>query len=234
MIKMRSVTIIFNKAMKMSDLIDADYNLLLLLIRLNINLGFGDKKVEEVCAQYNMDPDCFIFLANFQSNRSILDVEKVFESLPLESFISYLKTSHAYFLENRLPDIKRKLKKVFSEDKVLENLVLGFFADYTQEIYEHMTYEDEVVFPYVNSLLSSSAEETYSIDMFEERHNNIEDKMRDLKLILMKYVDRPEDRLLMTKILMELYTLEEELSVHTYIEDELIIPRVRRLEKNRN
>lgn len=231
---MRSVTIIFNKAMKMSDLIDADYNLLLLLIRLNINLGFGDKKVEEVCAQYNMDPDCFIFLANFQSNRSILDVEKVFESLPLESFISYLKTSHAYFLENRLPDIKRKLKKVFSEDKVLENLVLGFFADYTQEIYEHMTYEDEVVFPYVNSLLSSSAEETYSIDMFEERHNNIEDKMRDLKLILMKYVDRPEDRLLMTKILMELYTLEEELSVHTYIEDELIIPRVRRLEKNRN
>ena len=231
---MRSVTIIFNKAMKMSDLIDADYNLLLLLIRLNINLGFGDKKVEEVCAQYNMDPDCFIFLANFQSNRSILDVEKVFESLPLESFISYLKTSHAYFLENRLPDIKRKLKKVFSEDKVLENLVLGFFADYTQEIYEHMTYEDEVVFPYVNSLLSSSAEETYSIDMFEERHNNIEDKMRDLKRILMKYVDRPEDRLLMTKILMELYTLEEELSVHTYIEDELIIPRVRRLEKNRN
>lgn len=231
---MKSITIIFNKTMKMSDLIDADYNLLLLLIRLNINLGFGDKKVEEVCAQYNMDADCFIFLANFQSNRSILDVEKVFGSLPLEPFISYLKTSHAYFLENRLPDIKRKLKKVFSEDKVLENLVLGFFEDYTREVCEHMTYEDEVVFPYVNSLLSSSAEETYSIDMFEERHNNIEDKMRDLKLILMKYVDRPEDRLLMTKILMELYTLEEELSVHTYIEDELIIPRVRRLEKNGN
>lgn len=230
---MKSITIIFNKAMKMSDLIDADYNLLLLLIRLNINLGFGDKKVEEVCAQYNMDPDCFIFLANFQSNRSILDVEKVFESLPLEPFINYLKTSHAYFLENRLPDIKRKLKKVFAEDKVLENLVLGFFVDYTQEVYEHMTYEDEVVFPYVNSLLSSSSGESYSIDMFEERHNNIEDKMRDLKLILMKYVDRPEDRLLMTKILMELYTLEEELSVHTYIEDELIIPRVRRLEKNK-
>lgn len=230
---MKSVTIIFNKSMKMSDLIDADYRLLLLLVRFNINLGFGDKKVEDVCAQYNLDADCFIFLANFQSNRSILDVEKVFELLSLEPFIRYLKASHAYFLENRLPEIRRKLKKVFSDNAVLENLVLGFFNDYMQEVHEHMTYEDEVVFPYVDKLLCSRNEDSYSIEVFEERHNNIEDKMRDLKQILMKYVDSPKDQLLITKILMELYMLEEELSVHTYIEDDLIIPRVKRLESQK-
>lgn len=230
-----NVTVRYNRGMKMSDLIDADYTLLLLLARLKFSLGFGDKSVEAVCEQYDFDTDCFLFLANFQSNRSIMDVDEQFNQLPLEPFIRYLNCSHEYFLEKRLPNIRRKLKLIFTEnEKDLENLVLKFFDNYMGEVNEHMKYEDNTVFPYVRRLLECPCSDTYSIDIFEERHNDIEEKMADLKRILMKYVSGLKDQTLMTNILMELYQSEEELAAHTFIEDHLIIPRVKNMEKDCN
>ena len=184
---MKNITIIFNKTMKMSDLIDADYRLLLLLNRLDISLGFGDKSVETVCEEHHFDVDCFLFLANFQSNKCITNIEREFEKLALEPFLVYLKKSHGYFLDRRLPNIRRKLVLIFeSANKKLQNIVLNFFDNYTKEVSDHMIYEDEVVFPYVRSLINESADRQYSIDIFEERHNDIEGKMTDLKQILLE------------------------------------------------
>lgn len=231
---MQNITIILNKRMKMSDLIDADYRLLLLLGRLDFSLGFGDKSVEEVCVEKGFDADCFIFLANSQSNRSTTNIEEQFEKLPLQPFLIYLKKSHSYFLERRLPNIRRKLEMVFasSENKKLQNVVLNFFDNYTKEVFDHMKYEDEVVFPYIHKLLNEpQSKKQYSIDIFEGRHNDIEGKMTDLKQILLKYVSWCPDQMLMANILMELYTSAEELESHTFIEDELVIPRVKRMEK---
>ena len=232
---MQNITIVFKKTMKMSDLVDADYRLLLLLNRIGITLGFGEKTVDSVCKESGFDTDCFLFLANFQSNKSIINVQEVFDSLPLEPFLQYLKNSHSYFLDRRLPNIRRKLELVFSDsEKGLKEMVLDFFDNYTNEVLEHMEYEDEVVFPYVRALINESAKEQYSINIFEERHNDIEGKMNDLKQILMKYVSGSTDQMLMVNILTELYMSEEELEAHTFIEDGLVIPKVKKIEKNRN
>jgi regulator of cell morphogenesis and NO signaling len=216
----------------MSDLIDADYQLLLLLMRLNIPLGFGERSVESVCLQNGFDPDCFIFLVNFQSGASVVNIREEFEKLSLEPFLIYLKKSHTYFLENRLPDIRQKLEAVFAEgDKDRQHIVLNFFDHYMQEVIDHMQYEDNVVFPYVRSLINSENTEQYSIAIFEERHNNIDEKVSDLKRILTKYVSGVGDQRLMTNILLELYLTQGELENHTFIEDDLIIPRVKNMEK---
>lgn len=231
---MQNITIIFKKTMKMSDLIDADYRLLLLLNRLNISLGFGEKSVDAVCKENGFDTDCFLFLANYQSNKSITNIQETFKALPLKPFLQYLKSSHSYFLERRLPNIRRKLQLVFTqEDKGLQEIVLNFFDDYTREVLEHMQYEDEVVFPYVYSLLEEPQSKGYSINIFEERHNDIEGKMNDLKQILLKYVSGKTDQMLMVNILTELYMSEEELEAHTFIEDGLVIPRVKEMERKK-
>lgn len=229
---MPSVTIIYKKSMKMSDLIDADYRLLLLLNRLNISLGFGEKSVDAVCVESGFDTDCFLFLANYQSNKCVTNIEEAFAALPLTPFLRYLRSSHSYFLDKRLPNIRRKLEMVFaSSEKGLSDMVLKFFDNYTHEVLDHMKYEDEVVFPYIHSLMDAVADKKYSINIFEERHNDIEGKMNDLKQILLKYVPGTTDQMLMVNILMELYTSEEELEAHTFIEDSLVIPRVREIEK---
>lgn len=231
---MHRVTVIYNRRMKMSDLVDTDYRLLLLLNKLNIPLGFGEKSVDTVCQENNFDTDCFLFLANYQTNGINGETKQIFETLPLEPFLTYLKKSHSYFLGKRLPNIRRKLKIVFSlTEQNLLNIVLDFFDVYTKEVTEHMHYEDMVAFPYIHKLLNTESVDTYSISVFEGRHNDIEGKMNDLKQILMKYVPGSVDQILMTNILMELYMSEEELEAHTFIEDNLVIPRVKALEKTR-
>ena len=228
---MKNVTITYNRHMKMSDLIDVDYKLLLLLTRLKFSLGFGDKSVESVCKQNDFDTDCFLFLVGFQTNKCVSDIESTFNKLPLEPFLYYLKCSHEYFLKKRLPNIRRKLTLLFSEEETeLKDVVLDFFDVYMQEVYDHMIYEDITVFPYVKKLLEKKRDVAYSIDIFEERHNDIENKMTDLKRILLKYISGVKDQDLMTSILLDLYMSEEELADHTYIEDILVIPRVRSLE----
>lgn len=230
---MSNITIIFDKNMRMSDLIDANYNLLLLLYRLNISLGFGDKSVETVCKENNFDTDCFLFLANYQANKAITHIQETFDALPIEPFLYYLKSSHSYFLEKRLPNIRRKLELVLEPaEKKLKGIILNFFDNYTKEVREHMEYEDEIVFPYIRALVNRTEGMSYSINIFEERHNDIEEKMTDLKQILLKYITSSADQLLIINILMELYLSEEELTAHTFIEDNLVIPRVKEIEKN--
>lgn len=232
---MKNVTTIFNKSMKMSDLIDADYRLLLLLQRLNIPLGFGDKRVETVCNESGFNADCFIFLANFQSNKAIIDPFSEYEKLPIEPFLIYLKSSHNYFLKDRLPNIRRKLEVLLSDRaEDTKTIVLSFFDIYSAEVLDHMQYEDEVVFPYIRSLINKEKTDNYKIDIFEERHNDIDEKVNDLKRILMKYLSGVKDQLLVTNILIELYMIQEELEAHTFIEDELVIPHIKRLEKGNN
>lgn len=229
---MKNITTIFNKSMRMSDLIDADYRLLLLLARVNIPLGFGDKSVETVCNQLGFDADCFIFLANFQSNQSIVNIKEEFDKLPLTPFLQYLNNSHSYFLEDRLPNIRRKLGILLNEgDKDIKEIVISFFDKYMQEVFDHMKYEDEVAFPYIRTLIDKSGTENYSIHIFEERHNDIDEKMNDLTRILMKYFSGIKDQVLITNILIELYMTQEELKAHTFIEDQLIIPRIKEMEK---
>lgn len=228
----QDITTVFNKKMKMSDLIDVDFRLLLLLHHLKISLGFGEKSVETICEEHDFDTDCFLFLANCWSNKGTLDVEKEFKKLPLEPFLYYLQCAHSYFLDFRLPNIRRKLKALFSTAKGgLQQVVLDFFDSYYGEVYEHMSYEDQVVFPYIQSLVGVAKDNDYSIQIFKERHNDIEGKVNDLKQLLLKYVEASSNQSLIVNILMELYMSEEELSVHTFIEDNLVIPRVKLLEQ---
>lgn len=50
-----------------------------------------------------------------------------------------------------------------------------------------MTYEEQTVFPYVESLLSGEKNAAYSIDIFRRQHDQVEAKLRELKNIIIKY-----------------------------------------------
>lgn len=227
------VTVMFKKDMKMSDLIDADYRLLSLLIHMKIHLGFGEKSVEAVCKEAGINAECFIFLANLYTNRIVGDPKKYFQKLPLQDFLFYLKRSHAYFLSYRLPNIRRKMNDMLeSTHNELKNILMDFFDKYYKEVKEHMNYEDEVVFPYVQQLITQHDKKGYSIMVFEDRHHDIEQTMSDLKNLLMKYINVSADQNLLVNILMELNMAQAELRFHTYIEDELVIPSVKKIETN--
>ena len=88
-----------------------------------------------------------------------------------------------------------------------------------------------MVFPYIQMLDEGKLPDNYSIDLYEESHSDVDEKLNDLKSIVMKYMPETCDDNLIQNVLTCLYTLENDLSKHTYIEDELLVPMAESREK---
>jgi len=71
----------------------------------------------------------------------------------------------------------------------------------------------------------------YSVSDYQEHHDNIEDKLEDLKNLLLKHLPLDNDQQIRRKLLFSLFELEYDLTIHTRIEDEILIPLVEKLER---
>ncbi|MCF8406203.1 MAG: hypothetical protein K9H58_19835, partial [Bacteroidales bacterium] len=71
----------------------------------------------------------------------------------------------------------------------------------------------------------------YSINVFAGEHDNVEEKLYDLKNIIIKYLPPSKDKALRNRILMELFRLEKDLNAHAELEDKVLIPKVAKMEE---
>jgi len=71
----------------------------------------------------------------------------------------------------------------------------------------------------------------FSISDYETQHENVEEKLFDLKNIIIKYLPEPKDDKPGYRLLRELFTLEKELNEHARIEDMILVPKVKAMEK---
>ncbi len=215
---------------KMISLIADNYNILQSLGRFGINLGFGDKTVREVCEEQNVDTYTFLVVVNFSINgHKDLDEN---DRLSIPTLIHYLKASHEYYLDFQLPFIRKELVEALDENDNLARLILRLYDEYAHEIRVHMKYEEKMVFPYVDSLLNNQVNADYDIETFSKHHSQTDQKVRELKNIIIKYL--PSDGLRnnqLTATLYDIYNNEEWLSHHASVEDEIFIPAIRRLER---
>jgi regulator of cell morphogenesis and NO signaling len=215
---------------KMISLIADNYNLLESLGRFGINLGFGDKTVKEVCEDQGVDTYTFLAIVNYSINgyREFDDNDRM--SVP--TLIHYLKASHEYFLDFQLPNIRKELKEALDDSDNLARLIMKMYDSYAHEIRTHMKYEEQTVFPYVNTLLSKEVKGDYDIETFSKHHGQITQKLRELKNIIIKYLPSNTQRNnLLTTVLYDLYKNEEWLGQHAEVEDYIFIPAIRRLER---
>lgn len=232
---------IFSGKMKMADLIMFDYRLVLILERFNIKLGFGDKTIDEVCIENEIDTQFFLIITNTFHNKEYFPGQELFKLNPLW-LVEYLKNSHRYYLNEKIPYIIDLISQITSSSNQKESkLLTNFFYEYKTELEEHMKYEDEFVFPYIQVLkkfidkeIDKQSLPNYTIYKFVNHHNNIEEKITDLKNLLIKYFPAPDNTFLLNKLLYELFELEADLNNHTRIEDKILIPLVQTLEETNN
>lgn len=211
----------------MRGIIAAEPSLLMLLTRFGIPLGFGDKKVEEVCRECGIDCDTFLALANFTTGRHWGE-----EKLSVEQLMAYLKNAHTYFLDFVLPMIRRKLISAIdcSTTDGLGFLILRFYDEYAVEVRKHMEAEDRTVFPYVDSLVKGALRPGFSIDRFASHHEHIAPKLKELKDIIVCYYPENSNDLLVST-LYDIMTCERDLHLHCMAEDRIFVPAVRKLEE---
>ena len=220
----------YEPADKMITLIKDNYSVLQALGSFGINLGFGDKTVQETCDYNGVDTYTFLAVVNFTINdfTNFEDDEQI--SVP--TLLHYLEASHAYYLDFQLPFIRRELEESLGEDDHLGHLIMRLYDEYAQEIRRHMKYEEKTLFPYVQSLLDGKPMSDYNIETFSKHHEQTDKKLREVKLMIIKYL--PSDAHLNNKLtatLYDIYNNEEWLKQHAEVEDHIFAPAIRRLER---
>lgn len=235
---------IITKETKMADVIHMNYFTLSVLNRFGIELGFGDKTVKEVCSEKNVDSDFFLEIVNAFVYKDYFP-KKHLQTFSVKLITDYLQKTHEYYHKIKVPEIEVLIKDMVQtcftqKDNII--LLEKFFNEYKQELLNHTEREEEVVFPYAISIEeafnSSKTDkkilklmETYSMDVFSNEHDNIEEKLFDLKNIIIKYLPQPKDARLCNKLLYELFNLEQDINDHSRIEDKVLVPKVREMEK---
>ena len=218
---------------KMITLIKDNYSVLQALGSFGINLGFGDKTVSETCQMNGVDTYTFLAVVNFTIN-DFTNYEDD-DQLNVPTLLHYLKASHAYYLDFQLPFIRRELQESISGDDPLGTLIMKLYEEYAQEIRRHMKYEEKTLFPYVESLLDGRPMNDYNVETFSKHHEQTDKKLRELKLMIIKYLPADAHRNnQLTATLYDIYNNEEWLRQHAEVEDHIFTPAIKRLERTTN
>lgn len=217
---------------KLADLITSDYNLLTVLNRFGIRLGFGEATVSDVCKRYGIAIEPFLAISSVYCGNNMPDVANLdIDALP--HILLYLQRSHNYYKRDYFPQLTLAMEQLTATCDAVHKQILGkFYNDYCTEVNRHFDYEEQSVFPYVEQMIQKQLpRRDYHIRQFARSHSDIDEALNDLKSIIIKYLPESSPDDLRAHVLREVFQLEEDLRKHTLIENQLLIPLTMRLEK---
>lgn len=226
---------------KLSKLIHNNHFLLPVINRFGIRLGFKDKSVQQVCDEQNIDVNFFLTIVNIYTNEDYFPEQELLTFSPL-LLVEYLRKTHKYYFEYLFPEVERRLDRVLSScegDCNNLQLIKSFYNKYKDELTRHLVEEEEHVFPYVIAITQSFENKTplgseyknKSIQSFEQEHINVDQKIYDLKNIVIKYLEPGYNDNDCNSFLFAIFQFEKDLLDHARIEDKVLTHKVMDIEK---
>lgn len=223
---------LFSSEARLSDLITAHPALLALLPRLGISLGFGDRSIADVCEDSGVNATFFLLICNVYTFNNYVPSTADILGTDMTGLVPYLEKSHKYYVDKRLPHIERHLDAIAQElDGRIGQVFISFFKDYKHEVEVHFEHEERDVFPHIRALMTGKHDKTYSIGEFIGTHSDIEGKLDDLLNIVFKYLPPQADDDNVLDVVYDILRLSEDLKKHTFIEEKIMVPLVKHLEK---
>ena len=215
---------------KVADLVNMNFHLLGVLSRLGIKPGFGEKSLSDVCAGKGLDEAALLVICKVYVFDDFIPSAEDLDPVKIEDIIRYLRLSHRYYMDSALVVLEEALSKMLAPcQDSRKKVIWKFFLDYKEELRRHFEYEEGTVFPYAEGLKDGSAERPGSIEDISDGHSSIEEKIDDLKNILMRYLPADCDASDIDGTLLYIFFLEKELQRHTAIEDKVLSPMINRL-----
>jgi regulator of cell morphogenesis and NO signaling len=226
----------FNPNTKMIDLLNRNFALLLFLEHFGIDFNIGNMTIRQLCMQYGIEETTFITIGNMY-NGILPGLKNVSNIGRIDAIIRFLSSSHGFYRDDKYPEIMEYLAKLHENHNSKDvELLEQFFKDYFQEVLDHLDYEENVAFPYFQSLFETKNivnKPHYSASEYREHHTDIETKLEDLKNLMLKHIRIEGDLTIKRKFLNSLFGLEFDLKIHSMIEELVLLPLVEELEKPR-
>lgn len=231
----------FTKDDKLSNLIHANHFLLPVINRFGIRLGFKDQTVAELCESKQINVDFFLAITNTFTNKDYFPKADLLAFSP-SLIVGYLRKTHKYYFEYLFPEVERRFNRVLSgcEESCEDlQLVKSFYEKYKDELSKHIQEEEVKVFPYILALINSYENklpldkkfDSYSLKNFEQEHNEVDQKIYDLKNIVIKYLNPGYNDNDCNAFLFSVFQFERDLLDHARIEDVILTPKLMIIEK---
>ena len=157
--------------MKLSDLVEMNFEIVAVIQRLEIPYGFKEKTVSMVCKENGIDVDFFLQLAQWFNDRHYSPQDHLIEHSP-EWLIIYLRNTHHCYLTYQIPRIEKEIALLEDYTDLPDHsakLMIQFFREYIREFSEHIEEEEIWTFPYTIDLIST-LKDKMSLDEFHEKY----------------------------------------------------------------
>lgn len=235
---------LIDENMRLADIIHHDYTLLPVINRFDMHLGTGDKTIAGICKEKGVNTGFFLTIINTFHDLQYFPTQQL-QSFPVRLLVNYLKQTHLYYLNNVLPEIGSQIEKMEKNcaiDKTTLLLLRNFFNEYSQELTGHIEREEQIVYPYVIGLEKAvdtgvvdpelaEKMKSYTITNYKEEHENVEEKLYDLKNLIIKHLPEIKNDSYCHFVLRELFGLERDLNNHSRIENLILVPKVESMEQ---
>ena len=222
---------------RLSEVVSANPSLLLLLEHLEISLPLQERSLEQVASEYGIGVELFLTLVHLYSDPGY-SVDLLFTGSEVHAIIKYLRNSHRFYSEEVYPGITEVISRMNLDGESGEIMMIEqFFAVYLAEVRNHFEYEEQTVFPYIIHLHDAIAgrdqaqgSNDYSVAEYRDHHDDIEEKLDDLRNLLIEYLPLREGQQVRRGLLFKLHELEHDLKIHSRIEEQILIPLVASME----
>ena len=218
--------LLISPSMKMAEMMNVSPALPGVLTRMGIPFGFGDGTVEEVCRREGIDPETFLLICSVYAGDGSVPAKERVRKADLKDVLKYLRRSHAYYTEVAMKDLTAALVSLTEPcDERHRNIIRKFFTEYKEELFKHLEYEENTVFPQAEAAILHKRS---SSDDYEENHSHVEEKLEDLKNLVMKYMPPECGQQEIFRALTCIFSLQEDLSRHILVEEGILVPIVNR------
>ena len=194
--------------------------------------SFDDKQLtSRLSAQMHMD-----LLMVFHDEK---DFEfETFAKYDLKSVLDYLEATHRYYLSEVFPKINYAIESLGNSRENLSGLKMVLehvFAHLEEDLVHHMADEEKGLFPYVKKLLNENYSDIYFhesyLDQFIQDHDdNCETILEELISLLNNKIQEFPNFFSLTILRNHLEFFKRDLTVHSLIEEKVLVPMTRELE----
>jgi len=171
-----------------------------------------------------------------------------FDSFPVELIVDYIQRTHVYYLEKKLPEIEQSIVLLSGQYEAQHPILAAlrnFFHRYVTDLSEHIQAEEALLLPYIDNLCEAGQSprcfsrfllhrQQYSVERFLADHHDTEDELKDIRQTIRLYEPPATNESLYRILLLQLQVFEHDLSVHAHIEEEVLIPKAQKMEKELN
>ncbi|MDD3567287.1 MAG: hemerythrin domain-containing protein [Bacteroidales bacterium] len=233
----------FTYNMKLAEVVQSDFNTLNVINRFGVKLGFGEKSVAKVCAEYGINTDFFLEILNAFHDPNYFP-QKHLQRFSVAEIVEYLRKTHRSYIDEDIPFIEELMNRMLEDCENPSQIkpIVKFFNDYKTELFSHLHWEDRDIFPYNLAVEKAYANgngapavleamQKYSMTNFLEEHDDIESKLYDINTLFIKYVPPVSNQMVCVRILKEFSLLQKDINNHARIEEKVLAPKVIEMEK---